>query len=78
MNYQGNYFNLHKPKSDSSSWGYCSKDCFLDEDADDFGVMRVVDTANVLSTEQCNEFLDWALKKNVEVRPLVLCVGKGK
>ena len=37
-----------------SAWGYCSKDCYLDT-THAFGVLRVVDTAHVLSEEICNE-----------------------
>ena len=45
---EGNYFDLYNPKLiEPNAWGYCSKDCNLDENEPDSGKLRIVDHVEV-------------------------------
>jgi len=72
---KGDYYDLHNYREDTTSWGYCSKDCFLSSNEQHFGVLRMVDKVDVLDGKLCDEFLDWSLSRDTKVRPRVLCVG---
>jgi len=58
-----------------SSWGYCGKDCALDEDLKGSSTLRVVENIDILDDKLCNMFLKKTLQRTVEVKPEVLCIG---
>ena len=43
---KGNYYNLYRPMEESTGWGYCSKDCYLDPNEGP-NILRIVDNAAV-------------------------------
>ena len=45
---KGRFYNLHKPEGDHRSWGYCSRDCFLQlVDGEDGNVLRIANGISV-------------------------------
>ena len=62
----------------AGSWGFCSKDCYLDDDEKRSGVLRTESNVEVLDEVMCNKFLNVSLKSEVQFRPKILCVGQLK
>ena len=46
---QGDYYNMNAEDAMTQGWGFCSKDCFLDENDGDGQVLRHVPEAHVSS-----------------------------
>lgn len=46
---EGNYYNLDEPDLYHDSWGYCSKDCYLDHTQEMSGVLRIKHNVKVNS-----------------------------
>ena len=44
---EGKYYDLYNPDVHVQSWGYCSKDCYLDKSDGDGQVLRIIDDAHV-------------------------------
>ena len=44
---QGDYYNKHRENLNTISWGFCSKDCFLDKNIRDGNILRHVPSTNV-------------------------------
>lgn len=63
----------------TDTWGFCSKDCFLNETKQiepDANVLREVRHVDVLSDKLCNEFLESSLYGSVvKIQPEILCIG---
>ena len=76
----GNYYDEKAPSqaSDPNAWGFCSKDCHLnDPNQASYGVLRVADKAEMLEESQCEERVSQSVGfRPMQVRPAVLCVGK--
>ena len=76
----GNYYDEKTPSqaSDPNAWGFCSKDCHLnDPNQASYGVLRVADKAEMLEESQCEERVSQSVGfRPMQVRPAVLCVGK--
>ena len=45
--HKGNYYHHERSDPHEWSWGYCSKDCFLDTEAGDGQVLRHIEKAHV-------------------------------
>ena len=63
-----------------SSWGFCSRNCFLKKnvsnDEPNDNVFRSKENVDILDDELCNKFLMTALgKKNLKFVPELLCIG---
>ena len=59
--------------------GFCSQDCFLDENEYGSGVLSIVDHVQILPENICEKFLQWSFPYgSVKHKPLILCVGKIK
>ena len=56
-------------------WGYCSSDCYLDNNKEIRGILRIVDRVTSLPDHICQKFLNDSLPENVIVWPKILCVG---
>jgi len=74
----GNYYDVDSPDKGQKSWGYCSRDCYLDMKTSDSGVLRQKKNVEILSEGFCNLFLQQSLLERVEVRPKILCVAKSE
>ena len=73
---KGNYYNLDKPKSETKGWGFCSKDCYLEDRVKEeggSGTLRVVDKVDVLEDDMCNKYMKRS--KLEQYGPEMLCVG---
>ena len=59
-------------------WGFCSEECRQDLYKAERGVLRSLDTADILSEEYCERFLDNLRPDGEEFqfRPEALCVGR--
>jgi len=62
-------------RTDEKSWGFCSKDCFLQKEAPRASVLRKVKGVDILEEKYCDLYLDKSLQAEVEVRPKILCIG---
>ena len=70
------YFDPGKVNPKHGGWGFCSKNCFLNKRTAKNGVLRIVDHANVLKQEICNELLKKSLPTwGVSYKPKILCAG---
>lgn len=65
-------------KIPGGSWGFCSKDCYLEEDQKKSGVLRSELNVEVLDETMCDKFLNKSLRSEVQFRPKILCVGQLK
>jgi len=74
---KGNYYPRYDHDQDASGWGYCSRDCYLDqeEDAAVSGVLRRVNNVKILPEKECKQYLDDSIEGTVKVYPELLCVG---
>jgi len=73
---KGNYYHHERSDPHEWSWGYCSKDCFLDTEAGDGQVLRHIEKAHVLDDAHCQKFLETSLYLDtVKYKPEILCVG---
>ena len=64
----------------TSSWGFCSRDCFLKKNVSNIepndNVFRSKENVDILDDELCNKFLSATLGKiNPEIAPELLCIG---
>ena len=75
---KGDFYNPQKKDLNAKGWGFCSKDCFLDENEASSGKLRAVHNKNVLDDKLCQKFLNFSLSQIPKVRPQVLCVGMQK
>jgi len=69
---------LGKKKQKTNSWGFCSKDCFLDVVSEPNGsVLRQVRNVDILKADMCDRFLHLSLPKreSTKVMPEILCIG---
>ena len=60
------------------SWGFCSKDCYLDTSGPDAGTLRFLEETDVLPDSLCKTFLNSSLAPDTVVMPKILCVGHHK
>jgi len=59
-----------------NGWGYCSDECYQDENEKNSGVLRSKTKVRVLDERQCNDFLKRSfMYGSVDIRPEILCVG---
>jgi len=72
--------NLYREEKEEKSWGFCSRDCYLDEEAGahEYGAIRKIDSGvHILPEKQCKKYVDDSLPEGeVEVYPRILCVAK--
>jgi len=73
---KGDFYVLRKENQNHEGWGFCSKDCYLDTDTENNGILRHQEGVEILSEELCDQYLNRSLGKEVEVRPLILCVAR--
>ena len=74
---KGNYYNLDNYKLEEKGWGFCSKDCYLDNKMPESGVLRWKENVEILSENLCEKYLNRSLGNDgVEVRPIILCVAR--
>ena len=82
---EGYFYDLSQQNKSAKSWGYCSKDCFLEKSDFESGVLRIKNNVMVLSEKRCNHYLNWTLfvkegslseGKTVKYMPKILCVGQ--
>ena len=57
-----------REKENHKSWGFCGKECFLDEDAPSTGILRMKDNIHILPDKLCERFLNISLTHEPEVR----------
>ena len=65
---QGDYYVVGREKENHKSWGFCGKECFLDEDAPSTGILRMKDNIHILPDKLCERFLNISLTHEPEVR----------
>jgi len=75
---RGNFYRLgedqHRYKN---GWGFCSKDCYLDESIEGSGILRKKYNVGILPEHQCEAFLRYSLQgKHVRHRPKILCIAQ--
>merc|ERR1712002_514871 len=58
---------------DAESWGFCSRDCYLDKNWQN--PLRRRDNVDILSDKLCRKFLHKSLGSYVKVYPKILCIG---
>ena len=75
---QGDFYNPQTVDKSVKGWGFCSRDCFLDENQAVSGRLRAVKDRQVLKDLLCEEFLNYSLPLFPVVRPKILCVGMRK
>jgi len=74
---RGNYYNIDREDTSTKSWGFCGKDCFLDTQAEDKGVLRDKENIEILPEDMCDKYLNISLNwQDVPVRPQILCVAE--
>jgi len=74
---KGNYYDVDKEDANTESWGFCGKDCFLDTEAENQGVLRSKQNIEILSEHLCDKYLNISLnQQEVPVRPAILCVAE--
>jgi len=66
-----------KHRLETTSWGFCSKDCYLD-DSEESSVLRYVQGIDILNENLCQEYLKSTIRRNVEIDPRILCIGYKK
>ena len=44
---EGNYYDLQKPDTEYQSWGFCGKDCYLDQSNQEQDVLRIAENIQV-------------------------------
>ena len=64
---QGNYYEVGRENSHEKSWGFCGKDCYLDEDAPQTGILRMKEHIHILSDKLCESYLDISLQYKPQV-----------
>jgi len=65
----GNMYEEH-------TWGFCSKDCFLEEEKEpDSFVLRKRINVDILEEDMCQQFLKISLYNKTKVMPEILCIG---
>ena len=59
-------------------WGFCGKDCFLDNKTINSGILRQKQNVEILSEELCEDYLNRALESwgKPTVRPKILCIAR--
>ena len=63
----------------SKDWGFCSQECELyNHLEEESGILRIENGVDVLSEEDCENFLNHSLPrgKSVPFRPKILCIGE--
>ena len=72
----GKHYNFKKPDpvSGSDAWGYCSKECYLKENATE-EELRTKSELHVLTEKDCNTFIE-AYNGKLDIKPNVYCVGE--
>ena len=55
-------------------WGYCSRECFLEEE--NSGKRRIKEGVDVLDDKLCQQYLNQTLEGQAKVWPQILCAGK--
>ena len=73
---EGNYYDKNNIDGRYRGWGFCGKDCFLDTDTMNSGILRVKKNVEILSEELCDQFLTESLEEEVAVRPEIVCVAR--
>jgi len=73
---KGNYYEVGRENSHEKSWGFCGKDCYLDEDAPQTGILRMKEHIHILSDKLCESYLDISLQYKPQVRPRIICVAQ--
>ena len=75
---KGNYHDIDNYDREKEGWGFCSKDCYLDTEVKNSGILREKLGVEILSENQCEKYLNRSLDKyeGVEVMPSILCVAK--
>jgi len=74
---KGNYYDVDNEDTNYESWGFCGKDCFLDTEAENSGVLRSKQNIEILSEDLCDKYLNISLNwQEVQARPQILCVAE--
>ena len=74
---KGNYYDVDNVDTRSKSWGFCGKDCFLNTEEQNYGVLRSKQNIEILSEDVCDKYLNMSLNwQEVPVRPQILCVAE--
>ena len=75
---KGSYYNPDMEDYEHVGWGFCGKDCFLDTNTKNSGILRQKQNVEILSEELCDAYLDRSLKPfgKPAVRPKILCVAR--
>ena len=76
----GHYYQADIPGMDMnplySSWGFCSKECYLDNSIKNLGILRDKQRVQILPEELCQEHLRTSLRPKVKYHPQILCIAK--
>ena len=73
----GNYYDRNEILHDEDeSWGFCGKDCYLNETVENYGILRQKHNVSILEKDLCESFLQSSLLPNTKVKPLILCIAK--
>jgi len=73
---KGNYYEVGNENDQEKGWGFCGKDCYLDTDGPNTGVLRMKDHIHILSDRLCETYLDVSLQQKPEARPRILCIAQ--
>jgi len=75
---RGHYYDKDNPDKEwDRGWGFCSKDCYLDPNSPDNGVLRSQKNVGVLPEKECLEFVRLSFwEGDVKHVPQILCVAK--
>lgn len=73
---KGNYYRTGDGiRENEKGWGYCGKDCYLDKEAAQSGVIRKKRNIHLLNDKLCDKYLQTALSEEVKFKPKILCVA---
>ena len=64
---QGNYYEVGNENSHEKSWGFCGKDCYLEDDAPQTGILRMKENIHILSDDLCENYLEISLQYKPQV-----------
>jgi len=73
---KGNYYEVGNENSHEKSWGFCGKECYLDGDVPQTGILRMKEHIHILSDKLCENYLDISLQYKPKVRPRIICVAQ--
>jgi hypothetical protein len=75
---KGNYYDPENMGGSYKGWGFCGKDCYLNTNIMNSGILRQKTNVEILPEKLCDNFLTRSLEETVEVRPAILCVARNE